>query len=182
MEITKEQIQKLVDISCNRSVEEQLKSWFPDAFEMDLEIGVWYINKDNREGKLIGYYQGKGKCYGFFDEKWGTAWSMSEAKLYRKASVREIEDALIHETMKRRYTDANTIPVNNINYKDKVDKYFNFHYEHSSNRLFSQPDGCGGRLLFQNGIWAEIAKFKEITMQEIADKFGVPVEVIKIKK
>jgi hypothetical protein len=38
--------------------------------------------------------------------------------------------------------------------------------------------------IYKNGVWAEIVEEKEIclTMDEIADKFGINVDKLKIKK
>lgn len=105
--ITKEQLRQLTD--------PKVKEWFPEVFEVNLEVGKWYLE----EGTSFLYYPTEIKdknnvnAYGFtltgrFSEdngsfEWGTP------KRFREATKEEVFEALKNEAVKRGFVKGTWI-------------------------------------------------------------------------
>jgi hypothetical protein len=182
-EITKEQILDLSKENNNHLVKAQLKAWFPQAFQTVLEVGKWYkseIQNDllffNKEETQFGYIG-----YAINNNGWEDNYQiMYRLDALYLATDQEVETALIAEA-KRRYSlecgitlyfEFDEVPYSSTYFNSKLG------FEYKNNTLFF----CGG-ILFKDGKWAKIIyRPIEVTLEEIAEKFGVNVEQIKIKK
>lgn len=159
--ITKKQIEIIYEATATEN-QEQLKEWFPKAFEKELEVGKWY----NYNGCLLNYVKEKKgiiKAYGFFygefDENHcncGTSYDKWDL-----ANEEEVSTALIAESKKRGYNKENTINLDS-EYTDNT--FRGYYYNKHDNKLYSAERYCGGMTLFDNGIWA--TKIETITKEE----------------
>ena len=165
-------------------IENEFKELFP---KVDFFVGKWY--KSSLYGKklycFIKFEQADGYLkrhyYGFQDGlfcKDYTA-SINLDKSWTLATKEEVETALIAEAKRRGFKDGNhkclrgeTLPkCNKRMYYDEDMNELRFTIESRYN------------VIFKNGKWAEIISEPiELTLEQIADKFGVEVEQIKIKK
>jgi len=167
--ITKEQI---LQLESNPLLVREL---FPNAFKEELESGKWYKYTDSKIHlvyftDLVNMYG-----YGFDCNGWQkhTKWLKNTLVL---AAETEVSEAFINEAKKRGFV--------------KGAKFISARYLHrkvsNNGLLFFNEDNntltLDGNYIFYNGIWAEIVKETVLTMQEIADKFGVDVSNLKIKK
>lgn len=138
----------------------------------DLEIGKWY--KVTREDGIpaIVFFQGHGvSTFGFrhLDLCWtdhygGNNTFKNESYTYEIASDNEVEAKLIKEAIRRGYTTDNAKCLIGMN-RQKVTG--NFTYESCSNRLYSASDGKGGKVLFEEGEWAEIIPIKKPSEKDL---------------
>lgn len=159
-------------------IENEFKELFP---KVELEVGKWYKHKYSDCDYLINY-QGNGLGHGFFNGTYSENWCFGKQRINEGAELatkEEIETALSNEAKSK--------------YKGKKVKCLHF----ATKKLFNdivdlkfQEDGClraytnnDCLCLFDNGKWAEIISEPiELTIEQIAEKFGVEVEQIKIKK
>jgi hypothetical protein len=146
--------------------------------EAGLEVGKWYkaptygdalfyvtdINYCDRDGRAYGFnYKGE-----WVDEKWGftnTGGGVVEA------TQREVESALKEEAKRRGYKRGVNTTNGKLSTKGSI--------------VYDPIEGvyCCGVRIYYNGRWADIIEEPlEITLEEIAEKFGVDVKLIKIKK
>lgn len=172
--ISTEQIKKIYDNP------ELLKTLFPNAF---LEAGKWYLRTFMGDTGLFNF---SGRCdennnplgYGInICEDWvylnEVGWLYDEI---RPATPEEVGIALMTEAKKRGYEYGVKIRGISTNFSFVIhDDYFKFYKDTNVLTL-------GDNLIFENGEWAEIIKETEIelTLDEIAEKFGV--DKVKIKK
>lgn len=187
--ITQDQIKKLS--TQNQIVEEYLNEWFPEAFKHKLEIGKWYISNDmpNHIFYVTKITEDKYYYYGF---NTGGQWSKNDCYSFndtglkygfRLSTEEEIRNALINEAKKRGYKNKNTKSLKLNSKFCKIDKNYDFVlFLTNETTLYSQPKGKGGFCLFENGIWAEIKENVTLNYQQIADKFGIDVEQLRITK
>jgi len=112
-EITEEQIKKLkhnADNKFSQLVSADLKNWFPEVFEIKLEVGKWYKDIENGHGNLLFCFQGKysvscdSNSFGFtrsgvWHENLGT--SKDRFSNYVPATDSEVLEALKNEFKKR---------------------------------------------------------------------------------
>lgn len=178
--ITEEQIIKL-----DKEGLFYVREWFPEAFKKELEIGKWYKNK-NLPTTIINcqvFNEREKYGYGFHLDLYADKWGLLNYEDYTEATEDEVRNALINEAKKRGYTSKNTKCLKSLSRGNKINENYNFGFFFNDNVLYSQPKGDGGFCLFENGIWAEIIK-EEITLnfQQIADKFGINVEQLRITK
>lgn len=172
-ELTKEQIREIYNNP------EILRELFPNVF---LEVGKWYIistfglerllnfsgNYDiNR--KPLGYgFNLKGEYIPFNSIGWAY-------DTIRPATNERVQEALIKEAKKRGYGKGVKVKGISSNFSFKIHgDYFKFYEDTNVLTL-------GDNLIFENGEWAEIIETElELTLDEIAEKFGV--DKVKIKK
>lgn len=146
MEITKEQEAIILELD-------------PNFFKAKLEVGKWY--KNALYTSLINY-QGSGaisygfNSYGAYSNKY-----IMLSDWWTLATDEEVEEALTKEAVKRGYTTENTNCLVGSKYRTIEGDY---HYESFENRLYSAKNGGGGKVLFQDGIWA--TKIETITKAE----------------
>jgi hypothetical protein len=156
MEISKEQVLDLYNAG-NHS-QGLLQIWFPEAFNVELEIGKWYCH--DRSGKGIVNYQGGSSGYGFsvlnnWRDLIHNRWSFeTHAQEWRLATTEEWQSALIEEAKKRSYKNGNYECLSNLG-SDLVvtNKYY---FEDS---YLMQGDGINNwNVIFKDGVWAKIIK------------------------
>lgn len=176
-EITKEQILQLNNYD-KHYCKVALKEWFPQAFKIELEIGKWY-----KHNKFLLYIIDKTHWYGFdVSGAWNdyaTYEDLMTDKDLLPATDKEVETALIAEAKRRgfkegvKYFNA-SLPSFKETARNNEFKYIN------SDEVILYLDG---NTIFYNGKWAEIISEPiEVTLEEIAEKFNVNVEQLKIKK
>lgn len=122
-----------------------------ESEETEFKVGEWY----NNSGRLFCY--GKNKSYGIYEDG---VWS-DDIKLYgdtwRKATPKEVEEALIKEAIKRGFKDDTVI---------KISVGANEHIDNLSGRtggigeyyhdLCALDSKYANGWIFYNGKWAEI--------------------------
>lgn len=173
MKITKKQVKEAYDNV------EKLKEWYPEAFEVTLEVGVWYKNNLKQLFNYQSIVEKRPQGYGFDVAKRWINYSLKDIgfneKGIVKATPQEIETALIAEAKKRGYKDGN--------YECLVCKT----YKHSDNYIYciegnilvsGWNDQISRNIIFKNGAWAEIIKPKQMTKDEIEKELGYNIEIV----
>jgi len=180
-EITKEQIDLAYNSACIEW-KERIKQWFPENFKKELEVGKWYktsgcffIHITGRGENIFNYY-GINTYGDWVDKDW-----TNTPELFTLATHQEIETALINEAKKRGFVKgcsfiSTTYNEEKFAYKGVLD------FDH-----FSEEYGwiiyIDGSEIFCNGEWAKVLpKPTEVTLQQIADKFNIDINDIKIVK
>ena len=152
-ELTQEQINQLAE---KKHAKELLQKFIPELFEIESEVGKWYISE-----YYLVYYLGNYKCncIRLRDGKWLDNIyhsSSNRLKSYRLATEEEVVKALINEAIKRGYKkgvkckfgtskEIRTIETN---------KFF---FDFNSNKLYLiHSSGDNADEIFRNGFWAEI--------------------------
>jgi len=169
----------------------KLKEKFPEVFKSELEVnrwykadsgGLWFIEKLLDNGSEISY--GFGSTGNFYESS-----KRCKSLNYTLATESEVKEALINEAKKRGFKEGVSIDNSNLNYNDCgvgniISKNVGFYYQ-KDNTLWikSTSDYSANRCIFKNGTWATILPtVTELTLEQIADKFGVDVKTLKIKK
>lgn len=149
-EITKKQLTQL------REYTRLIEDWFPEAFKNELEVGKWYVRKNNIEKSLVFKVSKLG--YGWFDGMYSEKeyWSIEDVHNWTEATPQEIRTALIAEAEKR-YKNACYIEC--FSSGRQYLKGDTYQYYQDTNDLYS--NGC---ILFRNGNWATIVE--TITKEE----------------
>lgn len=153
MEITKEQINKLYG-TYDKLVKSDLKKWFPEAFNVELEVGKVYKTLAGSLVKITGIdkqfaCKGYGFMHGnsFFKDDESYSWDSFELE----ATTEEWNAALIEEAKKkhlygaRYFKHANTLEDNT--------GFGNFSKLINENEIWNKY-GC----IYFEGVWAEIVK------------------------
>lgn len=189
--ITEEQIKKLS--TQDQIVEEYLNEWFPEVFNPKLEICKWYISNDlyTHIFYVTKIEEDKYYYYGFNS---GGQWvkndyySFNDSGLkngFKLATKQEIQEALVKEAKRRNY-EGRYISILKGSYKrtksDKIFEIIDYDYRNFNNELLVD-NANQSYTIFKDGVWAEILK-EEVTLnfQQIADKFGIDVDQLKITK
>jgi hypothetical protein len=157
----------------------KIENQFPELFpKVKLEVGKWY----KRIGELLVWNGGE-NTYGFCDGG-GYCDNMlfTIATSAIPSTKEEVETALIAEAKRRGFKDGVKVARSGINgdLKFATLELKGFRYHEETNELDSaNTEGY----YFRNGKWAEIISEPiELSLDEIAKKFGVDVSQIKIKK
>jgi len=166
--ITKEQILQLADPDFH--ADRLIKKWFPEAFEVKLEVGKWYKSEDEYASKMIVFAEAiKGKetikGYGFgVSGNWLV--SMFGSLKWRLATYQEVEAALIAEAKKRGFKEGVY-----YRYKDKpLCEAKGYLVLQSEYKLAFSGSGW---IIFQNGVWGEI--IPTMTKQEAEAKLNCKI-------
>lgn len=197
-EITKEQILEVASWG-NRQDLVKLREWFPQAFQSDLEAGKWYKGyvdfksliyitglEDKKSYTTIKYY---GFTFGDYSES-GTIANYEHEKSLVPATDKEVETALIAEAKRRGFKDGvkfNAIKEDETGRNigcvlDKIE-YLSVNTLRVLTPKETWDSNHSNPAIFKNGKWAEIISEQiEVTLEEIAEKFNVNVEQLKIKK
>ncbi len=159
MKITKEQIKQAYENP------EKLKELFPDAFEIEHEVGKWYkgvrslfcVTSVNKYGNLYGY----GFFGGIFEnytDKNGVlcACNIHSKKQLKEAIPKKVEQALINEAKKRGLIDIGDISIKNIDdkirekgYYATIHNYYNYYADADVLKLDCVT-------IYEKGKWAEV--------------------------
>jgi len=152
-----------------------------NSLKPELEVGKWYKAKSDS----IALYKGCNietygiNCIGDWisDAYWFHDWILKDGE-WTPATDKEVEEALIAEANRR----AGTRVIKCLHGYDsaKLSEIEGWYWDGKCLRyMIVSGTGC----IFENGKWAEIIEEPlELTLEEIAEKFGVNVEQIKIKK
>jgi hypothetical protein len=173
--ITKEQLLELE----NGFTLPKLKEWFPDVFEVKLEVGKWYKstytdNTDPVNKSIIfidSLYVNKVNGYGFdykgiwFDKKYncgtvGYHWSL--------ATEQEVFEALKNEAVKRGFNSDIPIHIKSRNAYSYLAKPSNSDFFFKNNCLYLWEIK-----IFNKGIWAEI--IPTLTKKEAEEKLNCKI-------
>lgn len=183
--ITKQQILQLINCSNKIKVDYRLKEWFPQAFEIELEIGKWY--KHNR---FLLYIIDETHWYGFdVSGAWNdyaTYEDLMTDKDLLPATDKEVETALIAEAKKLKLSPKNIRNISCVcgfsnsktqEYYTKEAEYF---FESDINKLWLVGGSFLDICIFDNGKWAEIISEQiELTLEQRIERIE---EQLKIKK
>lgn len=169
-----------------RKIEKQL----PELFKKSVTIGKWYKNKlifgslfcvtnissNNNAFGGYGFERMDTGRPAWIDESGNEYFPISGAT---PASDEEVKESLLAEAKRRGYKDGN--------YKCLVGKTMahsdNYRYHPENNKVTSgYVNGCAN-VVFDDGKWAKIEETKqtELTLEQIAEKFNVPVSQLRIK-
>lgn len=177
-ELTKEQIREIYKNP------ELLKELFPDAFETVLEAGKWYFISYLSMERLFNFsgdydINNNPLGYGFnssneFIDFDSFGWAYNTIQ---PATNEQVQEALINEAKKRGYKNGNHICLYNNITNIETDNIYSYNAPYNLLNLGSK---CAS-VVFVDGKWAEIIETElELTLDEIAEKFGV--DKVKIKK
>ena len=175
-ELTKEQLTYLHSVD---SVKEIIEEWFPSEFQK-LEYGKWY--KCNFNNNRISLQVDKNTRYGFdFSGDWvnfdNAMADITKENSWTLATPKEVEEALTKEIKKRYPTDSRVKCLHNSSRCTVTNKSRVVYNKEHNYVCFA------GAKVFDNGKFAEIVSEPiELTLDQIAEKFGVSVEQIKIVK
>lgn len=169
----------------------KIENQFPELFpKVELEVGKWYKWKDTGDVFLyITNFNGdKVKGFGVDKTDWFdnrnnvNYWGYKNDKFWTLATKEEVETALIAEAKRRGFKKGIKITHNGL-----LDEYG--HKIVSGERsvrteLFSYEENVlrmNCHIIYSNGVWAEIISEPiELSLEQIAEKFGVDVSQIKI--
>lgn len=158
----------------------------PELFKAKFKKGKWYIHSQG-----IAMFHSNGEQYGVggFGIDGGGEWRNEfyiyeySHEYFRLATPSEVEAHLIKEAEKRGFKKGVRISQTGINSEFTHFKEIEgeFAYYENDNSLDTK---CGNGYVYRQGKWATIIPQEEveISMDEIASKFGVDVKLIKIKK
>jgi len=166
----------------------KLKEKFPEVFKSELEVGKWY--KWHTDGSILLYISNfdkdKIKGFGLENKDWfdnrndETYWGYKTDTCWTLATEAEVKEALINE-FELKMKKANSRNIKSLDGKIMNDIGIYHTFDFKENKLYGNGGGTG--IYFNNGTWAEIIpKVTELTLEQIADKFGVDVNTLKIKK
>lgn len=171
----------------------KLKNKFPQAFESELENGKWY-----KMNEYLFNYQGVERdsiCGYGFDFKPFTnngveyfekcrIFCVVKKDIVEPATDEEVKTALIAEAKRRGLLNKGVKLISSLSdgYTTTIDK-LNLKYIDDTNSLISNYGGYDSVCLFKDGKFAKILSEPiEVTLEQIAEKFNVNVEQLKIKK
>lgn len=166
----------------------KIKEKYPDVFKSELEIGKWY---NSTIADALYFIKEKTKfgfnTYGIVGKEWCIDEIIHHLDKLELATEQEVSEALINEAKKRGFKDGVIFNSPNAIYnhsKNQEIKCCYFSYSILYNMLsVKQTSKNAEGIIFKNGTWAEIIPNKiELTLEQIADKFGVDVNNLKIKK
>lgn len=153
----------------------KIEAQFPELFPK-LEVGKWYktqealvfINKDVKDNSVIGY--------GFDGvNNWTDNWHYYTHNKLTPATDEEVQTALIAEAKRRGYKEG--VNIKNL-LANSIITCVGKSFLYQNNELWFNCIGC----ILKNGKWAEIMpETVELSLEDIAEKFGVDVSQIKIK-
>lgn len=166
-EITEEQIKELAKGNA------KVQRWFPEAFEIKLEIGKWYKVENNGRIYLFNH-QPESKSYGFFEGNWkGKSWSTGFDCWYEKkpinATESEVFEALKREAVKRGFINGVRFNCPYTGETETLAYSFDYElvgYEPEIEKFGKCLRDNAGSVIFYKGIWSEIIPPIKITKLE----------------
>lgn len=170
MKITKKQIKALDKGETN------VRELFPEVFEKELHDNTYYIYEDG----AIQFNIKDGKGYGINSfGTWieGASWLKHKHNgSFRKATEEEVTTALINEAKKKGFKEGviyDSLPHSVYVCEKNTKINYELGYSEKYNTVYSDIG-----VLFNNGIWAEIIKPKQMTKQQIEKELGYNIEII----
>lgn len=155
------------------------KKLFPEAFEFEYEKGRWYIDDDGRMVLFNGEFGESGNPLGDCITPMGI-WIFNEpnAGLYmpnpRLATEEEILTALTKEAKKKGLIDG--VWFESLTFKGETRRVC----EYQLIKGCSLYSGGGYLYLADKNKWAKpIEQSKDVTMEDVCEKFGYNVKIVK---
>lgn len=158
------------EITKETVIKYQMKDEFPEAFENVFKTG-YYKHKNGEHPKWFSYanfetqeYYGCGTLGDWFFGK-------SENHLEYIVSccelmnAEEVTEALKNEAVKRGFKEGVFCDHKNPSC-DQKESIKDFFYHEKDNALYGNKRGCGGAIIFKNGIWATVIPTKTIQEAE----------------
>jgi len=181
-EITKKQI-KILHNASERNVQDMLEDWFPNIFQH--QVGFYYVNPDFGLAMYKVTKIEKGDVFAYGLDHLGVwrnecVFTQLENKFSAHlATHEEVQTALTKEAINRGFVKG----------CDFISVFYNERHHCKKGVLdfssFNQKSNwiiyLDGMRIFTNGTWATIIKPQELTLQQIADKFEIPIEQLRIK-
>lgn len=158
----------------------KLEEKFPDVFKSLVKAGQWYTSDFGGLWYIQEIIGDKEQLSCGFNRSGQWVDSGERSSLGLKSTTQSfVEKKLVAEAIKRGYTKDNFHCL-----IGEIDESFDgWHYSEFDNILYTAKKSCGGHAVFRKGEWANIKeKSVELSMEEIAEKFGINVEQLKIKK
>ncbi len=187
--ITEEQIKELANKfgsdneTCLRSgLSNQLKEWYPDVFEVKLEVGKWYKNEDynnlvfmvdkfkeqNFESEFTTFAKGYGFRFNNIKE-WYDDLHFSDSRKFTLATNSEVLEALTNEAKKRGFIDG--VYFNIINGERDtihIENNSRYGYDTFGNKLL-----MNGWCIFEKGNWS--VTIPTITKEEAEKRLNAKI-------
>lgn len=166
-EITKEQV---LQLSKNNAIQYQLKQWFPEAFNFELEVNTWYKWQE----LLFFMYEVENVklfYYGIDDGVWIKKDWINIDNDFIHATPEEVEIALIKEAKKRGFEVGVIVdpPQKMWSRKLRLNLGINeIKFTYRNNELL-----CCGVQVFYKGKWANI--IPTMTKQEAEEKLNCKI-------
>lgn len=171
------------EITKETVIKYQMEEEFPEVFEVKLEVGKWYIRKNNSKCVIFNEGNERQVGYGFgYNGDWANGWNLNSKNKhdFRLATPEEVTEALKKEAVRRGFVEGvsfleckrqngsqGSLSMCNGNY------YFNT-YEDGEQVLLS-----GGRALFCNGQWATVIQTKTIQQaEELLKELGHEIKIV----
>lgn len=203
IEVSKTFLLEGYDAACDQW-KKRIKEEVPDLFEdeVKLEVGKWYKVKDLQLGcggfNGLGLATDKSHESGLLSSDEGFNLMQTNGVVWRvngdftEAEPSEIKSALVKEAKKRGFKKGASFYLNREFWgpsyggsKESPNEIFRDEFRfYEGKLLINTENGERGHVIFKDGKWAEIIKEAkvELTLQEIADKFGVSVESLRVKE
>lgn len=178
--ITKEQILQLNSYN-NYDCGVALKEWFPEAFQIEVEAGKWYIWERTKDVLLFitGFDGDKVKGYGIKNNDWfdnrsiSDYWGYKTDSYFVPATDKEVETALIAEAKRRGFKG-------HFKVKPLWNSTYHFWSCSDNNIRFKNNTLFFSSAIFKDGKWAEILSEPiELTLEQ---RIEIIEEQLKIKK
>lgn len=136
----------------------------------------WYIDERNRNLTYLKQ-ESSHKTFGIVSNfGWVDNVSCRLLPTDRKATDKEVEEALIKEAKKKGFKEGQKLLLNDSQWNIK-----NLFYEYYNNQDPYHPTSLqvGNAVLFENGKWAEIlSETKKMTVEQVEKELGYSVEII----
>lgn len=178
--ITKEQILELNNTSSGKT-KNLLKTWFPEIFETQFENGKWYKYRGSDNGYPLVCYQGETSGFGFNGQGGWSELSSGWSFKTRPNDWVKADNEDIYVTLNNYYgRHYKKEGFKCLNTNEIFNKLIIFEKEYSA---LDDKFSIDGYIVYQKGKWAEkILPVMELTIDDIAERFGVSANQIKIKK
>lgn len=163
-EITKEQILELKNTLHKERVDYLIKEWFPEVFEVKLEVGKWYKRPHNKalffivsDPEIAPF-----EVYGFDIE--GRWMNVEKARTFPDSEIiateQEVFEALKNEAVNRGFVEGVYLEQSGINKRfNHLNKPINGKF-FLDNHGFTLDSDNGFGYIFHKGQWATILETK----------------------
>lgn len=187
--LTHDQLRYLYDNSSPK-VQRHIAGWVSNFNIFPYEKRVWYIDESEKLNtpRLIrfnGEFDNDGDpCgYGVIGKTWHKASSTGFAMLKpRKATEEEVGTLLSVVAIKKGYTKGTVCRNHQGDWACANTDFVVLFNDRDPDGIYID-DGGGGTWVMMNGEWAEILEDQTVTvtLQQISEKFNIPLDKLKIK-